>query len=775
MREEEKYFDYTMEPGKKRNTIKYYNDGKPLISIITPYYNSKNYIKQTANSILNQTFPYWEWIIINDGSTEEGTKEVLEEIEKMDSRINIYHQENKGRIVARDEAIKKANTELLFIIDSDDQIDKTMLECCYWTLQTNPDVSWVYTDLVNFDGQEFLWNPTFDCERQKKENLIPVCSLIRKKDLLAVGGYGVVDKDVHEDWHLWLRMLEKGYYPAHMNFYGFWYRKKKEGGILDSINKDKKRDAHARKEIEKQADKIEETVYAIQYPTTSGSNYNSYPYIFDWNRKPVHIKNEKIRLLFIFPWFKVGGADKFNYDLISNLDQNKYDITIVTTEPCEYIWRQKFERYAEVFDLTTFLHRKDWAAFLHYLIQSRSINIAMQSNSYYGFYVIPWLKSQFPEVVFLDYLHSENYSWRNGEYPRDSTAIDSFLDCTYTCTNSLKQSMKKNMGRSIDNVETVYIGVDEKEFNPDNVIKIENPELIEKKGKYKGKKVLLFLCRISEEKRPILMIRVLQKICQQREDVVLFVVGDGPELEETKKMVEKLELTEHVIFFGMQKEVKPFYQIADVSIICSLVEGLTITTYESLAMETPVVTADIGGQKELVDNNCGRLVENVQTAKNGYYNRNYTQEEIDRYAKAIIEILDTKDIEQVKRNCRNKIVDKFTIHQMVARFDRDFTDFFEKGSSISRQTIQNINLYKQYLVLYNQLNILNAYSAIGGTSEEARLTNEKMNYSFLKIKEQLWENPLWRFIIRISQKLGIINLLKRTRIPTKIKNQLKKQ
>ena len=241
MNEEEKYFDYSMLPGKELSKIKYNNDGEPLISIITGYYNCKKYIKETANSIINQTFPYWEWIIINDGSTEEGTEETLKEIANMDSRIKIYNEKNQGRILARDTAISKAKCDLLFIIDSDDMIDRTMLECCYWTLQTNPKASWVYADLVNFDGQEYLWKQIFECEKEKKENILPVCSLIRKEALLDVGGYGVVDNDVHEDWHLWLRMLEKGYFPIRMNFYGFWYRKKKEGGILDSINNDKKK------------------------------------------------------------------------------------------------------------------------------------------------------------------------------------------------------------------------------------------------------------------------------------------------------------------------------------------------------------------------------------------------------------------------------------------------------------------------------------------------------------------------------------------------------
>ena len=411
MEEEEKYFDYSMMPGTKLNKNLSNNSGEPIISIITGYYNCKKYIRETANSIINQTFPYWEWIIVNDGSTEEGTKETLEEIAKLDNRIKIYNEKNRGRIKTRDFAISKAKCDLLFILDADDAIDRTMLECSYWTLQTNPKASWVYADLVNFDGQEFLWKKIFDINIEKKENILPVCSLIRKEALLDVGGYSAVDDDVHEDWHLWLRMLEKGYFPIRMNYYGFWYRKKKEGGILDSINKDKKRDEHARSEIAKQANKIKKEIFAIQFPTTTKSNYDSYPYVFDWDRQPINRKGEKIRLLFILPWFVVGGADKFNLDLISRLDQNKFDITIVTTETSNYIWRQKFEKYAEIFDLTSFLHRQDWPAFIHYLIKSRNIDIVMQSNSYFGFYAIPWLKSEFPKVVFTDYLHSENKSW----------------------------------------------------------------------------------------------------------------------------------------------------------------------------------------------------------------------------------------------------------------------------------------------------------------------------------------------------------------------------
>ena len=128
MNEEEKYFDYNLVPGKEIVKNKSINDGEPIISIITGYYNCKEYIRQTANSVINQTFPYWEWIIVDDGSTEEGTKEILDEIEKLDDRIKIYHEKNRGRILVRDFAISKAKCDLIYILDSDDVLDRTFLE-----------------------------------------------------------------------------------------------------------------------------------------------------------------------------------------------------------------------------------------------------------------------------------------------------------------------------------------------------------------------------------------------------------------------------------------------------------------------------------------------------------------------------------------------------------------------------------------------------------------------------------------------------------------------
>lgn len=111
---EQNNFDFSKEPGKFVSKRERFNSGEPLISIITPYYNADKYINQTAVSILNQTFPFWEWIIVNDGSTMANTEEVLKEIRDMDSRIKIFNIKNSGPAAARFFGVQKSNSNVIF-------------------------------------------------------------------------------------------------------------------------------------------------------------------------------------------------------------------------------------------------------------------------------------------------------------------------------------------------------------------------------------------------------------------------------------------------------------------------------------------------------------------------------------------------------------------------------------------------------------------------------------------------------------------------------------
>lgn len=66
-----------------------------LVSIITPLYNGEKFIQQTIDSVIAQTYPYWEMIVVNDGSTDNGAK-IVNAYAQRDERIQLHHQANHG-------------------------------------------------------------------------------------------------------------------------------------------------------------------------------------------------------------------------------------------------------------------------------------------------------------------------------------------------------------------------------------------------------------------------------------------------------------------------------------------------------------------------------------------------------------------------------------------------------------------------------------------------------------------------------------------------------
>ena len=67
------------------------------ISVVMPVFNAEQYVAEAINSILEQTFEEFEFIIVNDGSTD-GTRAILDSFASKDSRIRLYHQANAGRV-----------------------------------------------------------------------------------------------------------------------------------------------------------------------------------------------------------------------------------------------------------------------------------------------------------------------------------------------------------------------------------------------------------------------------------------------------------------------------------------------------------------------------------------------------------------------------------------------------------------------------------------------------------------------------------------------------
>ena len=302
-------FDFTKEPGRELLHRGLSHDGAPLVSIITPFYNAGNYFEQTFNCVMNQTFPWFEWIIVNDGSTRSEDVRLLERFAEKDDRITVIHKENGGISTARNAGLHHASTDILIFLDADDLIAPTYAEELFFALIMHPEAAWAYTNCVGFGAQEYLWRKNFSAERMKTENLLVCSAAIRKEWLLRIGGYDESEKHFFEDWHTWLKLLSLGAFPVHVKGNLFWYRRN-DSGVLSIVSENSDARLRAQEMIADAAKSVIASTEAIEFPRRSAPDRFSAPRSSAFDRK-TFARHDKIHVMMLLPWMEMGGADLF--------------------------------------------------------------------------------------------------------------------------------------------------------------------------------------------------------------------------------------------------------------------------------------------------------------------------------------------------------------------------------------------------------------------------------------------------------------------------------
>ena len=680
---------------------------KPLISIITPFYNAGKYFEQTFNCVINQTFVWFEWVIVNDGSTKEEDVTLLEKLASKDARIKVYHVKNGGPAAARNYAISQTNSDLIVSLDADDLIEPIYLEQTYFVLSTHPDAAWAYTDSLGFEQQNYVWRVKFDDEKLKKENFLIEIGTFRKKLFNEVGGYDDAQKHSHEDWNLWLRFMTKGGFPVHIGSLSSWYRRVDDGAFHQTDdNTDVKKRAFER--IAETAKNITKKIEAIEYPKLGEKEKLYPPKCSEWIRKK---KKTKTEVLMLIPWLEMGGADLFNLEIVKRINKDNFHVGVMTTLNCENPLRQRFMDYVEdLYELPTFMESKDYPEFISYYIKSRQVDVVFISDSYYGYYLIPWLKKEFPNIKIVDCFHIEEWYWKNGGYSRCSKVFEHFTDKTYVSTGHLKEVMVEKFQRNPKDIDVVYTGVDEIRFDA-NLIPYGT--IRKEAGIPDNAQVVLFVCRIHPQKRPYLMMEIANKLIQRNEHLYFLVVGEGPDLNGIKEKAKHYGLKNRMVFYNNQQDLRPFYRDSDLMLLCSIKEGISITTLEACSMGVPVVSSDVGGQAEIVDDTVGALLPMLQDEAADFDSRTFSEVEIQQYVDAIENLLSDKlELEKKSIRCREKIEEKFSTSVMIHKLEHDFNAFSEGrlGKELDYKACYE-SIVNDYVTIYNELYIFENVAA----------------------------------------------------------------
>lgn len=184
-----------------------------LVSIITPMYNGERFVDQTIKSVLAQTYPYWEMLIVDDGS-KDSSPEIARTYSVNESRIRLIQQPNAGSAAARNNALRHAKGKFICFLDADDLWDSEFLSRQIAFIKEK-DVALVYASYRRIDerGNEIL-KPFIVPKRVNYKGLLKTCSISCLTALFDREKTGELFFDeslrsMRDDFVFWLRMLRK--------------------------------------------------------------------------------------------------------------------------------------------------------------------------------------------------------------------------------------------------------------------------------------------------------------------------------------------------------------------------------------------------------------------------------------------------------------------------------------------------------------------------------------------------------------------------------------
>jgi glycosyltransferase involved in cell wall biosynthesis len=623
----------------------------PSVTIITPFYDTGVIFHETARSVLQQSFQQWEWLIINDGSTDREALSILEVYRERDPRIRVIdHSANQGLSAARNTGFREARASYVVQLDSDDLLEPTAVEKWYWFLESYPEFGFCKGYSVGFGAEKYLWTQGFhDAEAFLDYNRVDPTSMVRKAVHTHMGGYDESNRDGLEDWEFWLRCASFGHWGGTIPEYLNWYRR---------------RPAHA--------DRWKNWDKGQREHGFKARLRERYPQLWDGGFPKVrlrwHMLNDVIsdvlpcgnvlakgkrRLLIIVPWLAMGGADKFNLDLLEQFRKQGWEVTIATTLQGDDSWFPEFARYTpDIFILHHFLRLVDYPRFLRYLIQSRQVDAVLISNSELGYLLLPYLRAHFANVAFVDFCHIEEERWRNGGYPRMAVEYQELIDMNIVSSEHLKRWMIQR-GAGADRIRVCYSNVDSENWRPDPQRRaITRREL----GVKESVPLILYACRICPQKQPRVFAATVRRLRRQSLSFVALVAGDGPDLDWLRTFLIKHKLTEDVRVLGAVsiERMQQVMAAADLFFLPSQQEGIALSIYEAMASGLPVVGADVGGQRELVTPDCGVLIA-----------RSDEETEAARYAQILAELLrDSQRRAEMGHAGRMRVSTHFRLEQM---------------------------------------------------------------------------------------------------------------
>ena len=613
-------------------------------SVVIPAYNAERFIEETIHSVLNQTYPQFELIVVNDGS-DDSTVHIVESFQ--DKRIRLYSIARTGIPAApRNYGILRASGEYIAFLDADDMWTRRKLEKCR-DMILQYGARFIFTNGIRIDEYGNLLGIIHP--RQFREFVVEKRDMLLLMDNFIPCSSVVVDSEIFkkhkfcedrrfkalEDYLLWLEinhetrlyyldtlLLKRSVYSS-----STWNAPdvlpQKDGVVLDRVEKkqlyNKGKITLARKIRQvnllwANEKKLDATGRAFSLFTSHISRnpitilrYGRYR--FYHTRKSLclsklYVVRGKVKILYVIATMDIGGAQKQLVQLVRGLNKNKYEPVVCCLTkggPLEDELRQErircfilYKRFK--FDFSVILRlisliRREKPDILHtYIFTANSFGRAAG--------IIGRVRKIIASEHGMDV-------WKSKFHFLIDRILLHWTDKVICVSDGVKTFYADKIGLSKEKSVTIYNCVAETTRNGANVDVIRKNCGIQSEDRLIGT-----IGRLAVGKGMKCLIHAIAIVRKQIPQIKFLIVGDGPQKTKLTELVDKLDMRKSVIFAGLQKDVSPFLNAMEFFVFPSLYEGLGIVLLEAMSFGKPVVASNIPGVDEVVvDGETGILVE----------------------------------------------------------------------------------------------------------------------------------------------------------------------
>ncbi len=611
-------------------------------------------------------------IVIDDCSTDENTKSIINKLiidnnyKGLKLEI-IQNKSNKWLAETRNIGAKIATGKYLVCLDSDDTIEKDFIKYIYLAFGAYPNASWVYPSVRKFGAmnkQDIVEN--FSAKNLFLTNYCVAVSPLKRELWEQLGGqrtYKISPNiKLYEDWDFWQRALGKAKFGVPIKKIIFNYRQnisslisrsENEGNLstllsyrknwtsifgLKYADKNYKKDNDnftnnfgifsklARKIIKKISNRnpsnlrISDILLFIFAPSIFtkrkiNSNFtkahkmagftNGFQLDIDKNLSPsFETKNTAMCAHF---WWHIGGAENILLDYIKSLSPSCDKIVDVVNLSAEKsgTLRKKFANVStEQFALDEIA---DGAyprlLALWELIKLEQPKIILNMSNPFLYLLSPLIKEKFPNTIIYDLLHCEDFEdngWFEAAYN-----FQNYIDIRIVISPYWKKILIEKYKEKENKIKVIYNMVNFSAFKNSHVNKEES---LNKLNIKKGKKIIGFLGRFQQQKRPDLFVALAEKM-QNNSDFHFIMAGDGEDYELLSSKIKNLD---NLTYLGATNSPEKIIPLFDVGIFPSLYEGYAIITMEAAISAVPVIVPNITGFKEQIENGNFGLMYDVK-------------------------------------------------------------------------------------------------------------------------------------------------------------------